>query len=221
MMDFLHNLYADPNFPLYLGIVIVVLLIAFFALFFLGKKESAKLDETKKLDTIDNNTFSETTEPISLEVVSQPEPQVDEAPIMESKSEEMPINPPEEVISLTAKEELGSQISVPIDNELPTNNQHDEAYNTEEMKNDYNDISNKIDNDLKEMEDYQTKPLLNEEVEPPISIPSVEEEKTPDEVNNENKNSNMVNDVFSSVYAPKKDPVLFDDTAEIELPKLK
>ena len=167
MKEFIHSVYDNPNFPLYLGIIIIVLLIAFFVVFFMGKKDQDKLDETKKLDTIDKNAFEETSKPVNLELAKEKE----------------------ETVSLgeVPKEDIPPEIKTPSEDE-----------------------------------GYVAKPIINEDVEPPISMPEVDKssEEIPQE-NNETNNASVVNEVFSSVYAPKKDPVLFDDTAEIELPKLK
>lgn len=49
MKDFILDLYANENFPIYLGLFIIVLLIAFFVIYFLGKKDLKKLIETGQL----------------------------------------------------------------------------------------------------------------------------------------------------------------------------
>ena len=50
MKDFIINLYANKYFPIYLGVIIFVLLVAFFIVFFLGKKDQKKILETQKLN---------------------------------------------------------------------------------------------------------------------------------------------------------------------------
>ncbi len=66
MKNFLHNLYANEKFPIYLGATIVFLLIAFFVVLFVGKKDKKKLEDTKKLEKIDLSTFTE-EEPVNME----------------------------------------------------------------------------------------------------------------------------------------------------------
>ena len=57
MKEFIVKLYENNNFPIYLGSIIGVLLIAFFVVFFLGKKDKKKIEMTQKLEQIDPNAF--------------------------------------------------------------------------------------------------------------------------------------------------------------------
>ena len=84
----------------------------------------------------------------------------------------------------------------------------------------YSYITESIENDLQEMENRVASPILNETTEPPISLPTFENVSTAEEKNESNKTT-VVNDIYSSVYAPKKEISMFDDTVEIELPRLK
>lgn len=59
MKEFLVSLYSNENFPMYLGIFIIILVIAFVVVFFLGKKDQ-KLSSTRELKAINN----EDTKPI-------------------------------------------------------------------------------------------------------------------------------------------------------------
>lgn len=52
MKEFLVSLYSNENFPMYLGIFIIILVIAFVVVFFLGKKDQ-KLMETGKLKKLE------------------------------------------------------------------------------------------------------------------------------------------------------------------------
>lgn len=52
MKEFIVSLYSNEKFPMYLGIFIIILVIAFVIVFFLGKKDQ-KLIETQKLRKID------------------------------------------------------------------------------------------------------------------------------------------------------------------------
>ena len=248
MKDFIQNLYSNPNFPLYLGIVIIVLLITFFVVYMLGKKDKERLEETKKLDTVENNAFSEVSMPTSVEtpkvepVVTQEnvpvtneavkeeiKPVIPEQPMIEPIKEEVVapvineepiINTPEvkkvePVIEKTVEPEVKvEQPAIPDIIQLPD---EEEGYKAAQAK--YEEITENIDKDLNELENKMVKPVLNETIEPPISMPTVEnvEEVKPTEV----KKTEVVNEVFSSVYAPKKDPIMFDETEEIELPRLK
>jgi hypothetical protein len=78
MADFLNNLYSNPNFAKYLIIAIIVLVIVFVLVLLLGKKDK-KLEETKRLEKINQDTFKETSEPVKLETneIKSPEPMTD------------------------------------------------------------------------------------------------------------------------------------------------
>jgi hypothetical protein len=78
MADFLNNLYSNPNFAMYLIIAIIVLVIVFVLVLLLGKKDK-KLEETKRLEKINQDTFKETSEPVKLESSEEkvPEPMTD------------------------------------------------------------------------------------------------------------------------------------------------
>ena len=239
MKDFIQNLYSNPNFPLYLGIVIMVLLATFFIVFLLGKRDQEKLAETKKLETVENNAFNEVSTPVAVEAPTvEPEEVKVEAPVIEPIKEEA-IEPSveetqheeESIISeptiepikeeaveplleepvISASEVKAEQSAIPDTIQL---SEEDDGYKAAHAK--YEEITKDIDKDLNELENKMVKPVLNETIEPPISMPTVETVEPP-----EVKKTEVVNEVFSSVYAPKKDPIMFDDTVEIELPRLK
>lgn len=68
MKDFILGLYANENFPIYLGTIILVLLLAFFVVFFLGKKDKEKIEKTQRLETIKDDAFKNVSAPVSVEV---------------------------------------------------------------------------------------------------------------------------------------------------------
>ena len=81
-MDFIYDLYQNDNFVLYLTIALVILIILFVVVFFFGKKDQ-KLEETKKLQKIEMDTFKEEkTEPTKIEV----EEKIDEKEIKEENN---------------------------------------------------------------------------------------------------------------------------------------
>lgn len=71
MKEFLISLYENPSFPIYLGAVILVLVIAFFVIFFLGKRDQKNIEKTQRLEAIHDNAFSETTVPVQMNVAPQ------------------------------------------------------------------------------------------------------------------------------------------------------
>lgn len=66
MQEFLTNLYEIENFTTYLSIAIAVLVVLFFLVLFLGKKDQ-KLEETKKLQKLEMDSFKETSEAVKME----------------------------------------------------------------------------------------------------------------------------------------------------------
>lgn len=72
MSDFLNNLYSNDNFTMYIILAIIILAIIFVLVVILGKKDK-KLEETKRLEAINQNTFKEEpVEPVKLEVEEKP-----------------------------------------------------------------------------------------------------------------------------------------------------
>ena len=117
MKDFIQNLYSNPNFPLYLGIVIIVLLITFFVVYMLGKKDKERLEETKKLDTVENNAFSEVSMPTSVETPKvEPVVTQENVPVTNEavKEEIKPVIPEQPMI-----EPIKEEVVAPVINEEP------------------------------------------------------------------------------------------------------
>ena len=66
MMDFIYDLYQNDNFVLYLTIALVILVVLFVVVLFFGKKDQ-KLEETKRLQKLELDTFKEEkTEPTKV-----------------------------------------------------------------------------------------------------------------------------------------------------------
>ena len=267
MKDFITKIYEYPNFPIYLGSVIFILIIAFFVVFFLGKKDQKKMEKTQRLEKIKDDAFKEISTSVSPEITatkvadekvqdkdleSEEKPVEEQIPISEpsvdidnsvndmsndSEPYEEPViappvfvSPLEEVQNNEANEMVGEDISIEkedwqdnFSNDLLKNEVSD--YDSEH----FNDLANFIANELNELEKQQeiAKPILNENTKPAI-IPSIisendydDEYKKDDSIFESEKKSKIVNDVFSSVYVPKKEEPLIEDTMAIELPKLK
>lgn len=68
MKDFLTTLYSNENFPIFLGLFIILLVIAFVLVYYWGRKDQ-KLIETRKLEKLDIDAFKETSngEKVELE----------------------------------------------------------------------------------------------------------------------------------------------------------
>lgn len=89
MMDFIYDLYQNDNFVLYLTIALVILVILFVVVFFFGKKDQ-KLEETKRLQKIELDTFKEEKEePKKVEIPEiKEENEVDLAKVDEGEEKE-------------------------------------------------------------------------------------------------------------------------------------
>ena len=246
MKDFIINLYANKYFPIYLGVVIIVLLIAFFIVFFLGKKDQKKIEETQKLNLeklkdIQNNTVVTNNEvKTSVPVQNTPAQPVISAPevkpVTVNETIQTPVVPVNEVktapvvepFKVTPVMEVKKDIVVepPVKEVQPVIPPvmeikpviDDDVYRVnkkeEETVNRLKELSSSLD---KEMKNLETKPLVT---------PEVQKETT---------EKPKVMNVYSSVYVPNNNVVTpekvetpavennddFDDTMEIELPKLK
>ncbi len=66
MQEFFNNLYNIENFTLYLAIAIGVLVVVFFIILFIGKKDQ-KLEQTKKLQKLAKEGFKEESAPVKVE----------------------------------------------------------------------------------------------------------------------------------------------------------
>lgn len=265
MKDFIQRLYELENFPVYLGIIIVILLIIFIIVYFLGKKDSNKLEATQKIDKVVDDAFKETsvTEQVEVPVVgptnminpflvnnASVEPQIE--PVTENTYPSIPLKAPEIVVEenelrapqievpeikapIIEEPELRApqieipeikapiiedaelrapQIEVPEINtpiieepELRAEEITIEAplINVEEpdnMHERFNELASSIEKELNSME----KPIFEDKEEP--ILPEIKE-------------TTKTIDVYSSVYGPKKEVELTNDTTEIELPRLK
>lgn len=163
MKDFILNLYANENFPIYLGLFIIVLVVAFFLVYFLGKKDFKKLIETGRIPRLkpkketpkeeypedeeyEKDAFKEIEETQIFEFVPKEEPREVESLFEETKTLELPTlkeNPQEEVPDV--KVESFPSLANSIESELQelekyqTNNYNSEPDNLYE-DNSYDDI---------------------------------------------------------------------------------
>ena len=67
MMDFIYELYKSDNFVMILSIVLVVLVLLFVLVFIFGKKDQ-KLEETKRLQKLEMDTFKKEKENDDLRI---------------------------------------------------------------------------------------------------------------------------------------------------------
>lgn len=235
-MEFLYKLYDNKYFGITLFIVIAILIFLFLLILFFGKKDEKKrkLEETKKLELENANTFKETNENVeSLEIQEIAQPnlglentsdvsnEVIQNNIEQSNDDILLEIPKLNIDDVVVKPELNSSIQDDnaINNlsfELP---KIDESIEKNDDNNELNDIN--ID-DL-----FQTNielPKEDEKIENNLSVEPVKEEVQ------ENLNSTFrtVEAPFSSVYINKEENVIANKEPEkntsfspmFELPKM-
>lgn len=235
-MEFLYKLYDNKYFGITLFIVIAILIFLFLLILFFGKKDEKKrkLEETKKLELENANTFKETDENVeSLEIQEIAQPNLDLENTSDVSNEIVQNNieqsnddilleiPKLNIDDVVVKPELNSSIQDDnaINNlsfELP---KIDESIEKNDDNNELNDIN--ID-DL-----FQTNielPKEDEKIENNLSVEPVKEEVQ----ENSNSTFRTVEAPFSSVYINKEENVIANKEPEkntsfspmFELPKM-
>lgn len=112
MKDFLHNLYANEKFPVYLGTIIIFLIMLFFVVLFFGRKDKKKLADTKKIDKIDLGALGE-SKPINL---------TQETPVEVKVQEQLPPTNVNVVPPVQANTNIVSEPEVVKEDILPVSN---------------------------------------------------------------------------------------------------
>ena len=247
MKDFIINLYANKYFPIYLGVIIFVLLVAFFIVFFLGKKDQKKILETQKLNLEKLKESQNNPETANNEVNSA----IQSIPVQNSQIEPkekapQPVNTASIVKPVTVNQNFPTPVTPVVE---PVKVQQSTLVS--EVK---NEVAVKpvekvapiippvMEVPVKPAPEI-TKPVIDEDVykikkeEDTVNrlkelSESLDKEVAPllpkEEVKKEINNTKVVSNIYSSVYVPNKDVKEentlsddFDDTMNIELPKLK
>ena len=244
MDDFLNKLYNYEYFGTYLMIAIAVLVLLFIIVLFFGNKDKKKreIEETKKLQQINNqDAFKEENNVSSVEV---PNEVATEPTMTQEKLENDTIIVPN--INNFAAENNNEAPEPVMANDINQNNNVEQPIVSGEQ---LEEIQNPI------LEPVEEKPFtFNEEpsnvssVEPTFAVPE-EDAKIPaetfadvpdfnfdeivsgvEEIKEEEQNNAKPTEVFSSVYAPEKEQIELpkmdetkpkNDDLDIELPTLK
>lgn len=277
------KLFENEYFPIYLGAIIVLLIVAFLVVFFLGKKDKKKIEQTQNVEAVTDNAFKEASPPVPVEApvlqntlvinqnVEQPvvseaisTPMPAEVPVMQEPLTEVPVVPMTitEVPVIPVTE--ASVVSAPIVEQTPITNfaepvmpapvldpapsvVEEESYKSQPIEpvvsveppvipemavipevtsepviepnlENFENLASSIASELEQLEKQQQVAEPIQSVE--SSAPVIETPVMPEPVTNQ-QSTKVVNDVFSSVYAPKREEAIIDDTMAIELPKLK
>ena len=274
-MDFLEKLYSNENFGLYLVIAIAVLVVLFFIVLFLGKKDEKKTKEVKtakekekqlvennatgpvaitpvgeEVKPVENNVevkppvvpvepVSTNLEPVAFKPIEDVKPIENTQPAFKEVTEEVPVEVHEEpkveetqnvvLNENNVMEEEADDETKEFDFEALADAINKELESIKESKNEVPDVSEPV------KEENNEKPVIEEK---PFAFPTfetVEPDKIPEQVMNEEKEEikpvieekpKMPN-VFSSVYVnpkeeksePAKPSVPFELPKMADLPK--
>lgn len=204
MKDFIYGLYQNDNFTLILVIALVVLIIAFVVVYFLGKKDQ-KLEETKRLQKIELDAFKQ--EEKVPEKVEVKEELKKEDEVKETINEDVNVT---EFIP-DVKEEIEEEVNIPLKKEeevKPLFKDHEEEEKTisiNELSSDLED--EKLENDLSSLESIKNEfnsiniPEVKEEMEKPVFKPSPQ--------------------IFSSVFVDKKEENIVSNNEEEHVTEIK
>lgn len=209
MMDFILELYKNDNFTIYLTIALVVLVVLFVIVLIFGKRDQ-KLEETKRLQKIEMDSFKEEkVEPTKVEVTEEVKK---EEPVKEDKgvNEEVHVTtfePSAPQVDEDKTEVIEMPKTISEVKPLLSDSEDSKPISMEELP-ELKFDEKALENDLNELENIKKK--FDE-----INIPEVKPKE----------DANINPKVFSSVFVPeKKDANIFamdDDEDTIELPTLK
>lgn len=224
MMDFIYELYKSDNFVMILSIVLVALVLLFVLVFIFGKKDQ-KLEETKRLQKLEMDTFkkekdnddvklevpvSESVVPVApVEVRTESTPIEEEKPIGNEDANMVVFEPEEKPSIIPLEDEVENKIPVmpkplfsdneeesPISiNDLPVLNEEDKKM--ESGLNTLESIKNEFDKI--EIPEVKDEPLIKEETSEKVFKPSPQ--------------------IFSSVYVNKNEESVTKLNDEVVRPK--
>ena len=225
MMDFIYELYKSDNFVMILSIVLVVLVLLFVLVFIFGKKDQ-KLEETKRLQKLEMDTFkkekdnddvklevpvSEGVVPVApVEVMTEPTPIEEVKPIGSEDANMVVFEPEEKPSIIPLEDEVENKIPV-MPKPLFSDNDEEESLisindlpvlNEEDKKmesglNTLESIKNEFDKI--EIPEVKDEPLIKEEASEKVFKPSPQ--------------------IFSSVYVNKNEESVTKVNDEVVKPK--
>ena len=209
-MDFLEKLYSNENFGLYLVIAIAVLVVLFFIVLFLGKKDEKKIKKLndakeKEKQLVQNNT----SEPIAITPVGNENKTTDNVQSISNDNDKVNINPtvftPVEN-NMSAFKEVTEEVPVEAHGEskleeiqnvvLSENNVNEDQEEAKEF--DFEALADAINKELESIKENKNDEVLSSEdhkekaviEEKPFSFPAfetIEPDKIPESVINNEK----------------------------------
>ena len=203
MKDFIFNLYSNDNFTVILTIILVILVIAFFIVLFFGKKDK-KLQETQRLQKL-NNAFKEETKEEKIEVPKEDIKEEKDSVVVVKPMDEPPFDDMPEVKTEPVKEEVPEvPVVEPKVEDAPKVEEE-----PEEKDFHFDELSASLEKELTALENIKNE--FN-------SIKVVKEERSETPLEEKEKQEKSAPQVFSSVFVKKEK---IEDTAEFDLPALK
>lgn len=198
MMDFIYELYQNDNFVLYLTIALVILIVLFVIVLIFGKRDQ-KLEETRKLQKIEMDTFKE------VPMDENKEDSKLEVPTLKEEKKEIPSAPAETEPAKPAKSIFDDTQVIPIaknEEAKPTDDSEEISVTTfepEEEKEDVPEIP-----ELPKKESAPAKPLLDvDEENKPINIQELNEIKFDDAgLENDLNELESIKKEFDSIKLP-------------------
>lgn len=216
LAELFNTLFSNEKFPIYLGAIIAVLVIAFCVVFFLGKKDQKKLEQTRKIDKIDDDTFKEITNEVPVEIASP----VQEEPVVKEE-QTVEIVPPV-INNSPVKPETDGYVAsapspIPVENPISQVDVTEPVHETyEEVKvPDYSELTSSIENELNSLENIKEEDSLSDLFKSRLEeLDKMEEEL----------NTSKVAESNQGTYIPLREEAIVEGIEEdltMELPKLK
>lgn len=231
MKEFIINLYKNEMFPVYLGIAIIVLLIAFIVVYFWGKKDQKIIEETQRLnleklkkESTESNDKKQIVEKkeelpkntVAAQNVVAPKNTIVSESYKASEKAKPEMEPtPVPVVPVPQPEKEKIVIPEVQENVIKTSKVQNVIPNEEitiETKKDtvkevnvdnFSNIADDIEKNLKDLEELTKKNIEKKQ--------EVKKEET-----------KAINNIYSSVYVNEEEKEdSYDETMNIELPKLK
>ena len=209
MMDFIYELYKSDNFVMILSIVLVVLVLLFVLVFIFGKKDQ-KLEETKRLQKLEMDTFkqekknddvklevpvSESVVPVApVEVRTEPTLIEEEKPICNEDANMVVFEPEEKPSIIPLEDEVENKIPVMPKPLFSDNEEEESPISINDLP-----VLNENEFDKIEIPEVKDEPLIKEEASEKVFKPSPQ--------------------IFSSVYVNKNEESVTKLDDEVVKPK--
>lgn len=228
MKDFMNTLFAYKYFPEVLGMIIIILIIAFLVVYYWGKKDQ-KLIETRKLEKISDDTIPKEIKENKEDTYREDNNILEKESIIEEKDAFKEISPSEKLEVQDSNIPKETEEKIPeIPEELfdiPEDNYEEPKLVKEDhFEPEVKEVIHPLEEDtiIHEQEEINPEvvPRFNDSFKRNLGI-NMQREINP-QVKPEIKNVqiNEQKEVNPEVFKDKKEDYTFDNTSTIEFPKL-